>query len=270
MPETLQKITGADGATTVYRRYGNGPRVITALHSLALDGSWYEPLAGALGEDYTLLAPDFRGHGASPHGDATPTLGLVAQDIAAMWDAENVPNSVVLGISLGGMVAQAVTGSFPDRVDAQILMATRGAFDETAAAGTLARAAEVRAEGGLETAKDATMHRWFGDGSTDAAHPLVARARDQFLGAGGDTIAEYFEAMVTVGDFQLDSPPPTLVVGGDDDRSTPRAAIEQLAASIPGAELRFARGGHLVAFENPLEVAATVRPFLDSLPCWTS
>ena len=75
--------------------------------------------------------------------------------------------------------------------------------------------------------------------------------------------------MVTVGDFQLDSPPPTLVVGGDDDRSTPRAAIEQLVASIPGAELRYASGGHLVAFDNPSEVAATVRPFLDSLDCWT-
>ncbi|MCG2623097.1 alpha/beta hydrolase [Arthrobacter sp. I2-34] len=270
MGDSLQKVAGADGTTIAYRQYGHGPRLITCLHSLALDGSWYAPLAEALGGDYRLLAPDFRGHGQTPHGHSVPTLGLVAQDIAAIWDAENVERSVVLGISLGGMVAQAVTGSFPDRVEAQILMATRGAYDEAAAAGTLARAAEVRAEGGLEQVKEATMHRWFGDASTDTTHPLVARARNQFLGAGGATIAEYFEAMVTVGDFQLDSPPPTLVVGGDDDRSTPRAAIEQLATSIPGAELHYAAGGHLIAFDNPSEVAATVRPFLDGLDCWTT
>ncbi|MFJ6418966.1 alpha/beta fold hydrolase [Paeniglutamicibacter sp. NPDC091659] len=269
MAKTLQKVAGAEGATVAYRQYGHGPRLITVLHSLALDGSWYAPLAEALGEEYQLLAPDFRGHGESPRGDTAPTLGLVARDIAAMWDAENVESSVILGISLGGMVAQALTGSFPDRVDAQILMATRGAYDEAAARGTLARGAEVRAPHGLEDVEDVTMHRWFGENSTDASNPMVQQARTQFLEAGGNTIAEYFEAMTTVGDFQLDSPPPTLVVGGDDDRSIPRPVVEQLAASIAGAELLFAKGGHLVAFENPHEVAATVRPFLDSLDCWT-
>lgn len=269
MPETLQMVPRAGGATVAYRQFGHGPRLITCLHSLGLDGSWYEPLAGALGEGYRLLAPDFRGHGASARGDSTPTLGLIAQDIAAMWDAENIASSVILGISLGGMVAQAVTGSFPDRVPAQILMATRGAYDDAVARGTAARAAEVRAPGGLDHAVDVTMHRWFGDNSKNTADPLVSRAREQFLAAGGDTIAEYFEAMTQVGEFHADPPPPTLVVGGDDDRSTPRAVIEQLAASIPGAELRFAHGGHLVAFENPAEAAATVLPFLDSLDCWT-
>ncbi|WAH97362.1 alpha/beta fold hydrolase [Arthrobacter sp. MMS18-M83] len=268
MAETLQKVAGADGTTVAYRQYGEGPRLITCLHSLALDGSWYAPLAEALDEDYRLLVPDFRGHGQSAHGASDLTLGLIAQDVVAMWDAENIKSSVVLGISLGGMVAQAVTGSFPDRVDAQILMATRGGYDEAAAQGTRARAAEVRAPGGLEAAVDTTMRRWFGAGSQDAANPLVRQARAQFLGAGGNTIAEYFEAMTQVGDFNADSPPPTLVIAGDDDQSTPRAVIEQLAASIRDAELRIAPGGHLLAFENPHQVAAALRPFLENLACW--
>lgn len=269
MPETLARVESADGTAVVYRQFGEGPRLLTCLHSLALDGSWYAPLALALGDQYRLLAPDFRGHGDSARGRSAPTLEIVARDIAAMWDAENIKSSVVLGISLGGMVAQAVTGSFPDRVDAQILMATRGAYDEPAARGTLARAAGVRAPHGLEQAAEMTLHRWFGDGSGNAADPLVRQARAQFLGAGGATIAEYFEAMTRVGDFAADPPPPTLVVGGDDDRSTPRAVIEQLAGSIPGARLAFAKGGHLFAFENPREAAATMRPFLDGLDCWT-
>lgn len=266
--QTLQKIIGADGTTVVYRRFGTGRRLITALHSLALEGSWYEPLAEALGEDYSLLVPDFRGHGESERGTTQISLALIARDIAAIWDAENVKSSVILGISLGGMVAQAVTGSFPERVDAQILMATRGAYDEAAARGTRARADEVRAPQGLEHVEDATMYRWFGEGSHNAADPLVAKARSQFLGAGGETIASYFEAMTLVGDFHTETPPPTLVVGGNDDKSTPRAVIEQLATSINGAELRFAHGGHLVAFDNPEEVAATVLPFLNALDSW--
>lgn len=268
MAETLHKVAGADGTIVAYRHYGEGPRLMTCLHSLALDGSWYAPLAGALGKDYRLLVPDFRGHGHSARGASDLTLALIARDVAAMWDAENIKSSVVLGISLGGMVAQAVTGSFPDRVDAQILMATRGGYDEAAAQGTRARAADVRAPGGLEATVDMTMHRWFGEGSRDAANPLVRQARAQFLGAGGNTIAEYFEAMTRVGDFHTDAPPPTLVIGGDDDQSTPRAVVEQLAASIRDAELRIAPGGHLLAFENPHEVAAAIRPFLENLGCW--
>jgi len=268
MPDTLNKITRADGVPIIYRRYGQGPRVVTCLHSLALDGSWYSPLAAALGDEYQLLAPDFRGHGDSSRGDEAVSLAVIAQDVAAMWDAEQVDSSVILGISLGGMVAQAVTGSYPERVDAQILMATRGAFDEAAAAGTLARASEVRAPHGLEGALEATMHRWFGDEAQNTSNPMVRRAREQFLGAGGDVVAECFEAMTKVGEFHTDTPPPTLVVGGADDRSTPRAAVEQLAASIPGSELRFANGGHLVAFDKPHEAAVTIRPFLDNLDCW--
>ena len=268
MTETLQTATTADGDTIAYQQFGRGPRLITCLHSLALDGSWYAPLAEALGDDYRLLAPDFRGHGMTARGGSAITLGLIAGDVAAMWDAENVESSVVLGISLGGMVAQAVSGSFPNRVDAQILMATRGAYDEEAIRGTSARAAEVRAPNGLEQAEEMTMHRWFGDASRNEADPLVRKAREQFRNAGGNTIGAYFDAMTEVGTFHTDSPPPTLVVGGDDDRSTPRAVIEQLAASITGAELRFAEGGHLAAFDNPREVAATVRPFLEGLDRW--
>lgn len=269
MPETLQKVTGADGTTIAYQQFGHGPRLITCLHSLALDGSWYAPLAEALGDDYRLLAPDFRGHGRTDRGESGFSLELIAQDVAAMWAAEGVEHSVVLGISLGGMAAQAVTGSFPDRVDAQILMATRGAFDEAARAGSRARADETRAPGGLEAAEDVTMHRWFGEGSLDQTDPLVRRARAQYLAAGGNLIADCFDAMTHVGEFRLDSPPPTLVVAGVHDQSTPRAVVEQLAASIPGAHLLFADGGHLVAFDNPEEAAAVIRPFLDSLDCWS-
>ncbi|HJX79251.1 alpha/beta fold hydrolase [Glutamicibacter sp.] len=267
-PKTLNKLRGSDGSTVAYRRYGTGERVLTALHSLALDGSWYEPLAASLGAQYSILAPDFRGHGQSTQGHSPVSLALIAKDVAAMWAAEGVEHSVVLGISLGGMVAQAVSGSFPQMVDAQILMATRGAFDETAAQGTRARAAEVRAPQGLAQALEATMHRWFGDESANTRSPLVSQAREQWLQAGGDTIADYFEAMTQVGEFQLETPPPTLVVAGADDRSTARPVIEALAAQISGAELVVADGGHLVAFDNPAEVVRVIRPFLDGLDCW--
>lgn len=262
--DTAESVAREDGTRVAYRRLGDGPRVVTCLHSLALDGSWYAPLSAELG-DCTLLAPDFRGHGVSDSGPEGPTLPALAGDVVAIWDALGIKASPIMGISYGGMVAQAVTGIAPGRVSAQVLMATRGAFDETSTEATLGRAAATRVPGGVEDALEMTMNRWFGDESTNLSNPLVARARDQYLSAGAETLATCFESMVSVGDYVVENPPSTLVIGGEDDRSTPRAGVEALAASIPGAQLHFVKGGHLVAFDNPSVVAAEVSPFLSTI-----
>lgn len=262
--DTAESLTREDGTTVAYRRIGDGPRVVTCLHSLALDGSWYTPLAIEFSE-FTLLAPDLRGHGASDFGPDGPTLTASAEDVLAIWDALGIGSSPIMGISYGGMVAQAMTGIAPDRVSAQVLMATRGAFDDASTEATLGRAAATRAPSGVEEALEMTMNRWFGDESTNLSNPLVVRAREQYLAAGAETLATCFESMTTVGDFAVDSPPPTLVIGGEDDRSTPQAGVEALAASIPRAQLRFVNGGHLVAFDNPSVVAAEIAPFLSTI-----
>ncbi|MFE1083384.1 alpha/beta fold hydrolase [Brevibacterium sediminis] len=262
---TLESLTREDGTTVTFHRLGEGEKVITCLHSLGLDGSWYAPLADEIGDEYTLLAPDFRGHGRSDFRPDGPTLSAIAGDVIALWDALGIDSSPIMGISYGGMVAQAVTALAGGRVSAQILMATRGAFDEKSTEATLGRAAATRAPGGVEDALETTMNRWFGDESTNPDNPLVARGRKQYLDAGADTLATCFESMVTVGDYAVADPPPTLVLGGTDDRSTPRAGVEALAASVDGAQLRFVDGGHLVAFDRPHVVAEAVLPFLTTL-----
>ncbi|WP_172174833.1 alpha/beta fold hydrolase [Brevibacterium sp. CT2-23B] len=262
---TEQSIIREDGTTITFGRLGEGAQVITCLHSLGLDGSWYSPLAEEIGGEFTLIAPDFRGHGGSDFGSTGPTLPAIAADVLAIWDHLGIASSPIMGISYGGMVAQALTGTAPDRVSAQILMATSGSFAGPAAEATLGRAAATRSPGGAEEALEPTMHRWFGDEAENPDNPLVARARRQYLDAGAETLATCFESMVTVGDYATGDPPPTLVLGGDDDRSTPRAAVEALAASIDGARLAFVDGGHLVAFDRPHVVAAEILPFLAAL-----
>ena len=77
--------------------------------------------------------------------------------------------------------------------------------------------------------------------------------------------ADFLEAMVDVGSFSpLENPPPTLVLGGEDDQSTPRSVIESLAEGIPVAELDSVPGGHLTAFSHPQAVARRVTSFLDA------
>ncbi|WP_370936104.1 alpha/beta fold hydrolase [Amycolatopsis sp. cg13] len=242
------------------RVVGQGPRAVVLVHSLALDGSWFEPLAAELGESFRCVLPDLRGHGNS--GGDEISLAALADDLALLAQHLRIDRFVAVGISLGGMVVQALAHRHPDLLDAAVLIATTGGYDDAARAGAHNRAEAARAPGGLAALADPTMTRWFGD----RPDPLRARAREQFLSGDPEIHAAYLEAMTAVGDFSVPPSVPTLVIGGEDDASTPRPVLENLHASIPHSQLRFAPGGHLAAFTHPAPVAALLTEFLAETP----
>ncbi len=255
----MAEYLGQDDTTLHYQMLGHGERVVTLLHSLALDGTWFLPLTAELGAGYRFVLPDLRGHGASGYGQRPVTLSALVNDVVALWDTLGIESSIVAGISMGGMVAQGVATAAPERVEALVLMATTGRYDEAARAGALKRAAATRSTGGLASQADVTLRRWFAD--VDA--PLAIRARSQLLAAAPNVHADFLQAMVDVESIsKLERPPPTLVLGGEDDRSTSRPVIESLAEGIPGAQLDFVAGGHLTAFTHPRVVAQRIRTFL--------
>src|SRR5699024_11033047 len=124
----MSEYLGPDGTALQYRLLGEGRRVVTLLHSLSLDGSWFVPLTAELGGDYRFIVPDFRGHGASGYGHQPVTLTALVDDVVMLWDTLGVESSIVVGISMGGMVAQGVATAVPDRVEALVLMATTGQY----------------------------------------------------------------------------------------------------------------------------------------------
>ncbi|GAA4081394.1 alpha/beta fold hydrolase [Nocardioides kongjuensis] len=258
------RFAASDGTTIAHRTFGNGPRVVTALHTLSLDGSWYARLAEALGSSYRVVCPDFRGHGGSDEGPEPMTLARLAADVVDLWEHLGIDTSVVLGVSMGGMVAQAVAASAPDRVEALVLTATGGGFAEDAREGALQRLAGVRSAPDMGALVPVTLERWFGDA---AAADDLDRARDALARTSTRIHADALEAMLDVGRFGPPEPAvPTLVVGGDADVSAPPAAIDALAAKYPGSRRVSVPGPHLFALTDPAVFAAEVRAFLDEHP----
>jgi pimeloyl-ACP methyl ester carboxylesterase len=261
--EVVGYFNAQDGTRLAYRMFGGGPRVVTCLHSLALDGSWFAPLVKAVGDRYSWLCPDFLGHGESETVPVSVSLERVAADVVTLWDRLGIDQGAVVGVSLGGMVAQALLASVPARIDGLVLMATTNTYGEEARAAAMARATLAREPGGLSQLAGLTLERWFGDAAADRDNAMVAQARQQFLAGDSEVHARYLEAMTMVGSLPRPAEvPPTLVLGGDDDRSTPPPVIEALAASVPGAQLRFTAGGHLAAFQSPGAVAPELAAFL--------
>ncbi len=81
----------------------------TALH-------WGEPFLQTLRRDFDLIAYDHRGVGASSRLEGAVTIAQMAEDAAGLLDALELDSAHVLGISMGGMIAQELALAHPERV----------------------------------------------------------------------------------------------------------------------------------------------------------
>jgi 3-oxoadipate enol-lactonase len=135
----------------------HGPALVLA-NSLGTDFRIFEALLPHLPPGLRIIRYDKRGHGLS---ETTPEPYAMADhvaDLTCLLDALAVKSAIVLGLSIGGVIALGLALAAPDRVDGLILMdtASRIGGDEM----WNARIAAVRATG-LQGIADAIMERWF-------------------------------------------------------------------------------------------------------------
>jgi 3-oxoadipate enol-lactonase / 4-carboxymuconolactone decarboxylase len=238
--------------------------VIVFSNSLGATIEMWDGVVRVLAPFYRCLRYDTRGHGRSLVRPGAATIGDFADDLVALLDALAIDRAHIVGLSMGGMIAQSVAGRYPGRVDHVALLATAPSLPPPE--NWLARAQTVRAEG-IGAIVDATMQRWF---STGADPALVAASAAQFAKIDREGYAIACEAIARL-DLHANLAAikaPTLVVAASFDPVTTVAMGREMAASISNA--RFAeidQAAHLFAIERPVETAALLREFLPSAPC---
>jgi len=245
---------------------GSGRPVIVALHPVGLDGPALEPLAGRLAEHRGAVAPSLRGHGSSAAPAGPWTVRDLATDVHCLLSEAGLAPADVLGISLGGMVAQQLALDHPADVRSLVLVSTTGGFDEPARAAVRQRGERAIA-GGMEAVVDETLARWLSPAAQAGA--LAARVRARLLendprcwAATWDAMAG-FDARSQLGQLEQ----PTLVVAGAEDVSTPPSVAEELASALPRAHLHVEPGAsHLAPLEHPDRYTRLVSDFL--APSW--
>ncbi|MCR4283189.1 MAG: alpha/beta fold hydrolase, partial [Bauldia sp.] len=170
----------------------------------------------------------------------------------------------IVGLSLGGMTAQALASRHPERVASLVLIATAAHLPPPEF--WHGRAATVRADGPAAVV-DAIIPRWFTAAFRERAPEAVARVRQGFMSIDRAGYARCCEAIAAMDLRQRlgKIAAPTLVMVGADDPVTTPAMADALRAGIPGAELVvLANVAHLVSVERPDAVAACVLAFLGS------
>jgi len=237
---------------------------ILLLHSIGCDHSLWDEQAAELATDRRVLRLDLRGHGASgaPPGDYT--LERLADDGVAALDAAGVAEAVVCGLSLGGVVAQAMALRAPARVRGLVLANTAARVGSAEA--WTQRVQTVRAEG-LAAIADMAMARFFSESFRTEQPQAVAGFRERLLAASP---AGYAGCCAALRDADLRSEvagirAPVLVLAGTQDVSTPPDQMRELAAALPQAHYVELDAAHLSNVERPAEFTAALRSFLETL-----
>ncbi len=256
---------------------GAGGRPLLLLHGFTGAkedfADWLDPLAA---RGWHAVAPDHRGHGGSdaPGTEADYSLATLASDALGVADALGWSRFVLLGHSMGGMVAQLVALKTPERIRGLVLMdtahgAVEGVDPELAALGV-----EVARTAGLGVIADLTADR--PSPLSTPADERVKRERPGYVEFGDRKFRACSPAMYAALVVEMLSQPDrldalaalhvaTLVVVGEQDRPF-LEPCRRLAATIPGARLVvLPDAGHGPQFEAPEAWWEAVAGFLDDV-----
>lgn len=237
----------------------DGPAVVF-LHALGTNLSIWDQVVDLLPKSLRTLRIDQRGHGASDVPDPPYSMGALIRDAERAIEHFGLRETVVVGLSLGGMVAQGLAVKRLDLVRGLVLSNTAARIGTAAMWGD--RCAQVQAQG-LESYADGAMERMFGrkwrevTGMPAVRAMLLATDPKGWVGCASAIAGTDFytpTAGLTL---------PTLAIAGANDGTTPPDLVRETAELILGSRFALMRGaGHVPMVEKPAEYAALIGQFL--------
>jgi 3-oxoadipate enol-lactonase len=228
---------------------------ILFLHGLG--GCWrdWEPQLDTLSASYRCIVIEHRGHGRSERPRGRYSTRLFADDAGALCDSLGLDRVHVVGLSMGGMIAQHLAIARPDLVDTLVLADT-GAFMPDGPSAFLAEWADQVRAGGFPDSHgvvSTTLPGW--SEVTLRERPEVARNNVREAEAT-DPDAWYRSAIAVAEHDTRDAlgriTAPTLLVWGADDHLVPVALARPLQAGLPDSSLTvLPDAGHVCNLEQP-------------------
>ena len=254
-----------------YEEHGSGEPLLLIMGWGGNAATWKPQIPG-LAEHYHVVAFDNRGIGRTSAPDEPYTIPQMAADTVGLLDALDLSWAYVFGISMGGMIAQELALSHPDRVRALVLGCTSPGGDRAAGAELLQQ--EI---GDFLQKSDKETHslEWFSDflkrlWTDEALAQANGYLQDFVLSLIRFPPASHglrHQSAAIAAHDAFDRLPqishPTLVITGDEDSLIDPRNSDILAKHIPDAELRLFPGlKHAFHLEQPDLVNSVIVDFV--------
>lgn len=244
---------------------GRGPTVVLS-HALGCDLTMWDEVARQLAPGFTVLRYDQRGHGRSEAVAGPCTMEDLADDAAALIEAETDGEVHFVGLSMGGLVAQQIAVRHPELVNSIVIANSSSYYDETFRGMWRARI-ETALNLGMSAISGAAIQRWFTTAFHRDNEARVAQLRQVLESMDPKVYAACGEAVSRI-DFSGSNPLiacPALVIEGTWDEATPPSMSRVICNTISGAELATIDAAHLSAVERPEEFAGLVAGFISGI-----
>ena len=252
-----------NGTALRYEVSGTGPSTLVLVHEMGGTLDSWDHVLPALSATRRVLRYDTRGAGQSEKLAATPTMALMADDIAALLDSQGITGPVAIaGCAVGGGIAMTFALRHPARTAALIAMGPATGVAPERRAATLARAEATIKAGMAAVVEESFASSYPPAVRHNAEHFRQFRAR--WIANDPHSYACIYRMLV-----ETDLAPsygmiacPTLLLAGIHDKLRPPALVEPIAQAIPGARFQALDSGHFMAVQTPGLVAEAIGRFL--------
>ncbi len=253
------------GNDLYYERRGTGEPMLLIQGLGANSLHWGEGFLGGLEDGFELILFDNRGAGRSGVLEGELTIVDLAQDAIGLLDALAIDRAHVVGISMGGMVAQELVLAAPERVLTLTLGCTfpggpEAKMTDMEVVGMLAEAVlSGDDERTLRVGYEVMIAAEYGE--QEGAYELYSELAGQYRAPIPVLMAQLAAIMGHDTSDRLGAVAvPTLVIHGTEDRLMEAENGELIARLVPGARLELLDGsGHMFFWEQPERSAQLVR-----------
>jgi 3-oxoadipate enol-lactonase len=240
---------------------GDGEHVVL-LHPVGLDLTCWDSVAAQLTGRYRLLRLDLPGHGESPKVRRTMELADFAREVHNLVNDLNFAPTAVVGLSFGGMIAQAYALDFPQSVS-KLIVAGCPCTLPAAARAALAARGRAGLEHGMSSQIEETLQRWFtpdfiASGGADAVRRRLSETDPVTWNNAWQAIAN-IDMAPRLNEIRVQ----TLCIAGDLDSASPPSALREIARYVPNAKvLVLSDTPHMMQIERPELMASALSAFL--------
>lgn len=255
-----------NGVKVFYESFGQGGPTLVFLHPWSTNHYIWAFQVNEFARDHRVLVVDHRGHGQSDKPVNGYGIGEMAADVVAILDDAKVDRAVLVGNSIGGMIAMQTALDAPNRVQGLLILSSgtnigadtppevgeamqkdwRAVFSGLMAAGVSAKSKAERPE------IMSFMEGCFRNETNFTEAVFWASAADP-SGVFSWNISDRLK----------DIKAPTQIIAGEEDGATPVVLNQFLADNIPGAKIKLYKDvGHFCQLEKPPSFNADLREFI--------
>jgi pimeloyl-ACP methyl ester carboxylesterase len=264
----MRKSLSFRGEGMVYDLLGSGMPVML-VHGFTEDSTIWHPLLGEMGDKYQWILPDLPGSGESSCNKSLSELTDFAGAIHAILEAENIPELVLIGHSMGGYISLAFAGKCPEKILGLGLFHSGSYADSTEKKEAREKNIRFIQKNGSALFAEQMIPGLYSD-HFKSEHPEEIRKQiEKYSFMDPDSLVLYLEAMkrrpATTTALQTITKPVLFIMGEEDKAIPVNDSLEQCHLPRVSYIHILTRTAHMGMIENTNLTGSWVKRFLEEI-----